>query len=331
MCSCDPILNNHHIHIEECHIDQSSISRPANTWIIHTYSNDTKYLACTNCSMDYCLPQLSAHNLLTPHMQCQFNRIDILCSKGQPSLSMVFGSSRCMPCTNVHILISVVVLAAGIVLVLVYLLNLTVTTGTNGLIFYANIVSVNDSVFLTNDNVLKPLKVFISFANFDLGIETCFYNGMDGYAKNFLQLFFLFNVIFIAAQIKLISRYSSRILRWTYTISLPTLATLFLLSYTSVLRTVISVLFSFSIITKLPGGQQYYVWSIDAIVPLFGVEFTLLFIACLLLFLVLVSFSFILFTRYFTKFCYCKPLLTVKHFKHLIKTNITTGLELLLF
>lgn len=154
---------------------------------------------------------------------------------------------------------------------------------------------------------------------------------MDGYAKNFLQLFFLFNVIFIAAQIKLISRYSSRILRWTYTISLPTLATLFLLSYTSVLRTVISVLFSFSIITKLPGGQQYYVWSIDAIVPLFGVEFTLLFIACLLLFLVLVSFSFILFTRYFTKFCYCKPLLTVKHFKHLIKTNITTGLELLLF
>ena len=163
-----------------------------------------------------------------------------------------------MPCTNLHILISIVVLAAGIVLVLlVYLLNLTVTTGTiNGLIFYANIVSVNDSVFLTNVNVLNPLKVFISFANLDLGIETCFYNGMDGYVVKLLLLFFPFYtplyLIFLAAFIIIASRYSSRILRWTYTRSLPTLATLFLLSYTSVLRTVLTVVFSFSTLTKLP-------------------------------------------------------------------------------
>ena len=58
------------------------------------------------------------------------------------------------------------------------------------LIFYANIVSINDSVFLVNDNVFKPLRVFISFTNLDLGIETCFYNGMDSYAKMWLQLFF---------------------------------------------------------------------------------------------------------------------------------------------
>ena len=53
-------------------------------------------------------------------------------------------------CTNVHILITIIVIVAGIVLVvLLYLLNLTVTNGTiNGIIFYANIVSINDSVFL---------------------------------------------------------------------------------------------------------------------------------------------------------------------------------------
>ena len=90
-----------------------------------------------------------------------------------------------MKCTNLHILITIIVIVAGIVLVvLLYLLNLTVTKGTiSGIIFYANIVSINDSVFLVNNNVLKPLKVFISFVNLDLGIDICFYNGMDTYDK----------------------------------------------------------------------------------------------------------------------------------------------------
>ena len=41
--------------------------------------------------------------------------------------------------------------------------------------------------FLVNDNVFKPLRVFVSFTNLDLSIETCFYNGMDSYAKMWLQ------------------------------------------------------------------------------------------------------------------------------------------------
>ena len=63
--------------------------------------------------------------------------------------------------------------------VLLYILNLTVTNGTiNGIIFYANIISVNDSTFLANNNVFKPLRVLIYyFTNLYLGIETCFYDG----------------------------------------------------------------------------------------------------------------------------------------------------------
>ena len=96
-----------------------------------------------------------------------------------------------MECTNVHVLITTAIIIAGIVLVVIlYLLNLTVTSGTiNGITFYADIISINDSVFLVYDNVFKPLRVFISFINIDLGIETCFYNGMDSYAKMWLQLF----------------------------------------------------------------------------------------------------------------------------------------------
>ena len=302
VCDCDPVLSSY---IDKCYIDYSTIRRPANTWIFtHTKTNNTKYLI-SDCPMDYCIPYSSNVNLLHPDLQCQFNRIGILCSQCQHNLSMVFGSSRCMKCTNLHILITIIVIVAGIVLVvLLYLLNLTVTTGTiNGIIFYANIVSINDSVFLVNDNVFKPLRVFISFTNLDLGIETCFYNGMDSFVKTWLQLFFPFYLIIIAVSIILASRYSTRILRLTYTRSLPVLATLFLLSYTGVLRTVLTVLFSYSTIIHLPSGHKQIVWSIDASVPLFGLKFTILFITCLVLFLLLIPFNItLLFTRHLLQF-----------------------------
>ena len=107
--------------------------------------------------MDYCLPYSSLINLLHPDLQCQFNRTGTLCSQCKHSLSMVFGSSKCIECSNIYILISIIILIAGILLVgLLYFLNFTVTNGTiSGIIFYANIISINDSVFLVNDNVFK--------------------------------------------------------------------------------------------------------------------------------------------------------------------------------
>ena len=208
-------------------------------------------------------------------------------------------------------------------MIIIYLLNLTVTNGTiNGIILYANIISINNSVFLVNDNVYKLLRVFISFTNLDLGIETCFYNGMDSYAKMWLQLLFSFYLIIIAISIIVTSQCSCRILRLTYTRSLPVLATLFLLSYNGVLRVVLSVLFSYSIITYLPSGYQQILWSIDASVLLFGVKFTILFIICLVLSLLLFPLNFVLlFTRYLSWFRLInrfKPLLDAFHgsYKH---------------
>ena len=311
VCDCDPLLPTD---IDTCYIDQSAIRRPANTWISYTQSSTSKYLI-SDCPMDYCLPFSLNVNLLHLDTQCQFNRTGILCSQCQHDLSMVFGSSRCMKCTNVHILITIIVIVAGVVLVVVlYLLNLTVTNDTiNGIMLYANIISINDSFFLINGKVFDPLRIFISFVNLDLGIETCFYNGMDGYAKMWLQLFFPMYLIFIAFSIIISSRYSSRILRWTYRRSLPVLATLFLLSYTTVLRTVLTVLFSYSTITHVPSGHQELVWSVDASVPLFGLKFTILFITCLVLFLILLFFNIILlFRKYLARFR------LINHFKPIL-------------
>ena len=204
---------------------------------------------------------------------------------------------------------------AGIALVvLLYILNLTVTKVTiNGIILYANVISINDSIFLVNDNMFKPLQIFISFVNLDLGIETCFFDGMDSYAKIWLQLFFPSYLVIIAFSIIIASRYSMRILRLTYRRSIPVLATLFLLSYTSVLRTVLKVLFSYSTITHVPNGHQVLVWSVDASVPLFGLKFTILFITCLVLFLILLFFNIILlFTRCLSQYK------LINHFKPIL-------------
>ena len=87
-----------------------------------------------------------------------------------------------------------------------------------------------------------------------------------------VTIFFPFYLIIIAALIITPSHYSSRIPRLTYTRSLSVLATLFLLSYIGVLRTALTVLFSYSTIIHIPGGHQQTVWSIDASVPLFWVK-----------------------------------------------------------
>ena len=332
VCNCDPIFTTYTV---ECYIDYSAIKRSANTWITAlTQANSTKYLI-SDCPMDYCLPHSSKLNLFYPDLQCQFNRSGILCSQCQYHLSMVFGSSRCMECTNLSIiLISIIIIIAGVLLVvLLYILNLTVTIGTiSGIIFYANIVSINDSVFLVNGNVFKPLQVFVSFVNLDLGIETCFYSGMDNYTKTWLQLFFPFYLLVIAASIIIASRYSLKILRLIYSRSLPVLATLFLLSYTGVLRVVLTVLFSYSTITHLPSGHQQIVWSIDASVPLFGIKFTMLFVTCLVLFLLLIPFNItLLFTRYLLRFRvinYYKPLLDAFQGSYKDKHYYWVGLQL---
>ena len=156
---------------------------------------------------------------------------------------------------------------------------------------------------------------FIPLANLDLGITTCFYNGMDSYAKIWLQLTFPAYLILIASSLIIASHYSGGILimRLTARRALPVLATLFLLSYTKVLLMTSSVLLFYSTTTHLPSNETTVWWLVDPTVPLFGAKFTILFAACLILFLALISFNMVLIcTRTLPRFrviTYIKPLL----------------------
>ena len=145
------------------------------------------------------------------------------------------------------------------------ILNLTVSQGTiNGLIFYANIVAANRSILFPAHygKLLSFLSVFISWLNLDLGIETCFIKGLDGYWKTWLQFVFPFYVWFIAAAIILVSHYSTRATKiFGDKINRFVLATLLLLSYAKLLRSVITI-FSFTTL-EYPDDTRAKVWSFD--------------------------------------------------------------------
>ena len=331
-CQCDPVLVQYGI--TYCNINDQTILRPANSWIsATTHNNSHTYHISLQCPFHYCLPHSSPLNFSIPNLQCQFNRYGILCGYCQHGLSTVASSFQCEKCSNTYLLLIIPIAIAGFVLVmLLFVLNLTVTDGTvNGFILYVNIISINTPILFTH---FTPAYTFISLANLDLGIQTCFYNGMDDYAKMWLQLAFPFYLIFIATLIIITSRYSTTIQRLTARRALPVLATLFLLSYTKILRIVSSVLFFYSTITHLPSEHTTLVWSVDANIPLFGVKFTILFIVCLILFLILVPFNVILlFTRTLSRFKFInrfKPLLDAYQGPYKDRFNYWTGLQLLL-
>ena len=334
ICQCDSAITS--FVAISCNINDQTILRPTNSWIFATtHNNSYTYQISLHCPFHYCLPHSSHLSFSTPNSQCQFNRSGLLCGQCQQGLSSMFGSPYCQQCSNIYILLIIPIAIAGLLLVfLIFYLNLTVTDGNiNAFILYTNIISINIPVFFPTNEIM-PAYTFISLANLDWGIQMCFYNGMDDYAKIWLQLSFPFYLMIIAALIIILSRHYTAIQRLTASRALPVLATLFLLSYTKILQTISSGLFFYTSITYLPSKHTTLVWSVDANVPLFGVKFTILFIVCLMLFLILLSFNIILlFTRrlswltFINKF---KPLLDAYQGPYKDKYYYWTGLQLLL-
>ena len=269
VCDCDPVLEPY---IKKCFNTNSSLLRRGEFWLDYVtlnQSNRSGYLIYPHCPFDYChTPSQSVYiDLSIPHgadTQCSFNRSNKLCGQCKSGLSLSLGSNHCRTCSNYWLLLLVPFSLAGIALVtLVLVLNLTVAVGTiNGLVFYANIVATNSNIFMPFE---KPnfLTLFISWLNLDFGFETCFYNGMDAYVKTWLQFLFPLYIIFLVAAIIVISDYSPRFANlFAGKNPVATLATLILLSYAKLLRTIIAAL-SFAQL-DYPDGSHRLVWLLDA-------------------------------------------------------------------
>jgi len=175
-----------------------------------------------------------------------------------------------MKCSDIYILLFIPFALAGVALIIVMLkCNLTVSTGSlNGLIFYANIIRANHAVFfpLRKSGFLNSfLGMFVAWLNLDLGVEVCLFQGMDAYIRTWLQFVFPVYIWTLVGFMICSSRYSTTIARLSGSNTVSVLATLFLLSYAKLLRTIIASI-SFTVLTDRHGNASA-VWLLDGNIP----------------------------------------------------------------
>ena len=248
-CQC-PSLK--HLNIS-CFIHNQTIVKQEGLWVGEFRLGNHTYLAFSRyCPLDYCKNSFrnihsNPHNL-SQDEQCQYNRTGVLCGACPPGWSLVLGSSECRDnCSNVWLLLILPFALAGLLLVVViHFLNLTVTMGTVcGLIFYANIIQDYSVTILSSHPIrgLTPiLLVFLSWLNLDLGISTCFYDGMEAFGKTMLLFVFPIYIWLISAIIVVLSNRYIFFTRFIGENALKVLSTLFLLSYSKMLRVAIGAL-----------------------------------------------------------------------------------------
>ena len=300
-CDCNQLMKQ--LPGVKCHIQDQTISRSELVWI-GTDGNET--VAALNCPYNYCSREDINVTLEDPDSQCNFKHSGTLCGGCQPGLSLALGSNQCLHCSNTHLALLLPFALAGVVLVcFIKVLDLTISQGTlNGLIFYANIVKANEHLLYYNEKQTNPLAVFIAWLNLDLGIETCFCKGLTAYGKTWLQFVFPLYIWSIAGLIIILAKHSDRVAKLMGNNSVPVLATLFLLSYAKLFRTIITVL-SFTMLSTTHGSKV--VWSADGNLDYLGPEHAPLFAvaAATLLFLWL-PYTLLLFLGQWLYRCNCR-------------------------
>ena len=336
-----------------CLVDNTTVLREHNAefWVGYDSDNESRGLILhPNCPFDYCTSEETHLAVDDSDKQCNYNRSGLLCGRCSENLSLALGNSRCLQCSNSYLSLLAAFAIAGIALVLLVLvLRLTVAAGTiNGLVFYANIVGVNSAAFFQPQITTVPtglianvLSVFIAWLNLDLGIETCFYNGMDAYEKTWMQFAFPLYVWALVGVIIVGSYYSGRVASIFGRNPIAVLATLFLLSYAKLLRTVTAALSYTSL--EYPNNSQIAVWLYDGNIRYLSGKHIPLFTAAMvcLIFLFLPYTILLIFGQWLQAKShlkifslinnhYVKPFLDAYHAPYTNKHRYWTGLMLLL-
>ena len=226
------------------------------------------YYKYGNCPRDYCDRAELTIDLREPDTQCRLNRSGVLCGSCQNGYSLQLGNNNCAQCNNKTVVLLIVFAILGILLVaLLTTLDLTVASGTiNGLIFYANIVWINNAILFPVRERLGIsyyiITVPIAWINLDFGIETCFSENLDQLAKSGMQFVFPVYIWCIAGLIILICHYSTRATRLFGNNSVAVLATLFLLSYGKLFRSITDV-FIPAYVANSTDNTRSTVWALD--------------------------------------------------------------------
>ena len=284
-CVCEQRLSKY---TNLCNITKGlgQITRESQDQFWVGYDNQSRELILHPfCPFNYHVSKTVVFPLNDTDLQCAYNRSGLLCGACKTGFSLVLGTSQCEQCTNSHLALLIPFAVMGVALVFFLLVcKLTVATGTlSGLVFYANIIEINRTIFLQVETQ-NVLSIFIAWLNLDFGIKTCFYDGMDAYSKTWLQFVFPVYIWVLVGLMILVSNFSRRFANLLDNNPVSVLATLILLSYTKILRTLIASIH----ITYLEyATYNRSVWLYDANIDYLSGKHIPLFLVAVLIFLFL--------------------------------------------
>lgn len=226
----------------------------------------------TNCPALYCSDQLQVE-LDDPSTVCNYGRVGILCGQCAEGLSTVIGFPKCKKCSNLWLLMLPLFALAGVALVcLLFLLRLTVATGTiNGLILFANIYKLRTHEIVEYDSTAW-LSVFISLLNLDIGVPLCLYDGLTALTATYLSFVVPVYLWLIVLVIITLSRHFQAIAKLTARSAVPVLATIIHLSFSKLLSFVVSGLSGIELEIENENGNlsRKHVWYFDGSVEYFS-------------------------------------------------------------
>ena len=303
----------------KCNIENQTIFRPDPFWIGYSFANESSIEGSVDgviwhelCPLDYCVDEVvyihTSSYALHSDMQCALNHTGLLCGGCKPGLSAVLATSSCKDCKSYTVVISlllIVVFAVGgiVLVVILFVCNLTVSEGTmSGMIFYANVFAANSPVLVPSVDypfLTKFIVVFLSWLNLDPGIEMCFYDGLTQYDEvwgYFIYPVYLWAVVGLIVFLCRKSNWATHLIGKN---AVPVLATVFLLSYTKVNQGIIYSLSYTTILYPANGTTiPVKVWLMDPTVRYLSGKHIPLFITGVVFGMLSVTYTiFVLFVR----------------------------------
>lgn len=262
-------------------------------WWIGPTARAEEGLVYRSCLFDYCAVQDGAKFATVEPTyiaaQCAYSRSGLLCGACDSGYSAVFGTNRCLKCTNDYLALIVVFAAAGVAIIaIILLLRVTVSDGyVNGLLFYASVVSSYDGLLTAR---LKEREIFIPIfvLNLNTGYETCFFDGMTALDRAGLGFAFPLYLFALMLLFVWLASCSVRVSRWLARSSFTPsklIATLITLSYNSITQSCFQILgFARVPVFQEDGSQSIvYAWRTDPNVEYFSPLHATLFSVSLLL------------------------------------------------
>ena len=292
-CVCDSLL----IHLVpgvQCNITNTSISISSGQWLGNVSNSLVSSFLCppSNCRSD-----VHYLNVTDPLSLCTDTKEGVLCGQCRAGLSVVFGTSQCIKCSDIWMFSLIGYVVSGLVLVAIMLyLPLTISEGPlAGIIIAMNLIagSTIDLLEGTGEWFLYVTRVCASIVNLSLGFPLCLYNGMTPLIKTGLLFVYPVYLWVLIILFIIFSHYSTHVSNRTAMHSVQVLATLMYLSFSKILMTVIDIIAFIPVHTSRNGTMT--VWYGDGSVSYLSDSGHLILFALAVVSLLLYILPFILF------------------------------------